>query len=211
MNAVRGKRWPAASVAYWGGSASGGRLRTALPTARGFAFGGPLPRRFAPRDDGSPGIADSTSSRGQRGIPNLSARIACRVGAGTPKSVDSAPHLMHRYRALVLIGVAELFGMSLWFSASAVAPALKAEWALTDSAASWLTLAVQLGFVAGTLVSAVLNLPDVMSHPRSLRRLGLSRRRRQRGPGGAGPRGGPRHRLAFSDGLLPGRRLSARA
>ena len=70
---------------------------------------------------------------------------------------------MLRYRALVLIGVAELFGMSLWFSASAVAPALKAEWALTDAAASWLTLAVQLGFVIGTLVSAVLNLPDVMS------------------------------------------------
>ena len=51
--------------------------------------------------------------------------------------------------------------MSLWFSASAVAPALKAEWGLTDGAAAWLTLAVQLGFVAGTLVSALGNLPDV--------------------------------------------------
>ncbi len=53
--------------------------------------------------------------------------------------------------------------MSLWFSASAVAPALKAEWGLTDGAAAWLTLAVQLGFVAGTLVSALGNLPDVFS------------------------------------------------
>jgi MFS family permease len=51
--------------------------------------------------------------------------------------------------------------MSLWFSASAVAPALKAVWHLSDSASAWLTLAVQLGFVAGTLTSALLNLPDV--------------------------------------------------
>lgn len=73
---------------------------------------------------------------------------------------------MNRYRALALIAMAELLGMSLWFSASAVAPALKVEWGLTDAATSWLTLAVQLGFVAGTLVSAVLNLPDVMSSRR---------------------------------------------
>ena len=53
--------------------------------------------------------------------------------------------------------------MSLWFSASAVSPALTAEWSLSPSAVSWLTLAVQLGFVAGTLMSAFLNLPDVLS------------------------------------------------
>jgi len=53
--------------------------------------------------------------------------------------------------------------MSLWFSASASVPAIKAEWGLTDSTAAWLTLAVQLGFVAGTLVSALANLPDVMN------------------------------------------------
>jgi MFS family permease len=52
--------------------------------------------------------------------------------------------------------------MSLWFSASAVAPALKVEWRLTDSASAWLTLAVQLGFVAGTLASALGNLPDIL-------------------------------------------------
>ncbi len=68
-----------------------------------------------------------------------------------------------RWRALALIGAGELLGMSLWFSASAVAPALKAEWRLGESAAGWLTLAVQLGFVADTLVSALGNLPDVFS------------------------------------------------
>ncbi len=79
-------------------------------------------------------------------------------------SRDELPHLPPgRWRALALLASAELLGMSLWFSASAVAPALKVEWRLTDSGAAWLTLAVQLGFVAGTLTSAVGNLPDILS------------------------------------------------
>ncbi len=53
--------------------------------------------------------------------------------------------------------------MSLWFSAAAVVPALRYEWQLTDSHVSWLTIAVQLGFVAGTLLSAFLNLPDILN------------------------------------------------
>jgi MFS family permease len=57
--------------------------------------------------------------------------------------------------------------MSLWFSGSAVVPALTKEWNLSGNAASWLTLSVQLGFVAGTLLSALLNLPDIIS-PRHL-------------------------------------------
>jgi MFS family permease len=57
--------------------------------------------------------------------------------------------------------------MSLWFSGSAVVPALTKEWHLSANAASWLTLSVQLGFVAGTLLSALLNLPDIIS-PRHL-------------------------------------------
>jgi len=67
-----------------------------------------------------------------------------------------------RWSALALLSLAELLGMSLWFSASAVVPALKTEWHLDDSTAGWLTIAVQLGFVAGTLVSAFLNLPDII-------------------------------------------------
>lgn len=68
-----------------------------------------------------------------------------------------------RWRALGLLALAELLGMSLWFSASAVVPALSAEWGIGDSTASWLTIAVQLGFVTGTLLSAFLNLPDIIS------------------------------------------------
>src|SRR5262245_41295239 len=68
-----------------------------------------------------------------------------------------------QWRALGLLALAELLGMTIWFSASAVAPTLKAEWRLDDRTATWLTLAVQLGFVAGTLISAILNLPDVIN------------------------------------------------
>ena len=67
----------------------------------------------------------------------------------------------------MLLAIAELLGMSLWFSGSAVVPALTREWHLSASAAGWLTLSVQLGFVAGTLLSALFNLPDIIS-PRHL-------------------------------------------
>jgi len=70
---------------------------------------------------------------------------------------------MTRTRALALVGLAELLGMSLWFTASAVAPRIAVEWHLSAGTTSWLTLAVQLGFVAGTLISAIFNLPDVVS------------------------------------------------
>jgi MFS family permease len=67
-----------------------------------------------------------------------------------------------RWRVLALLGFAELLGMSLWFSASAVTPQLRALWGLTTSEAAWLTTIVQLGFVTGTAVAAVLNLADIV-------------------------------------------------
>src|SRR6185369_6953298 len=68
-----------------------------------------------------------------------------------------------RWQALALLSIAELLGMSLWFSGSAVVPALTREWQLSPSQISWIANAVQLGFVAGTLISATLNLPDIIS------------------------------------------------
>jgi len=68
-----------------------------------------------------------------------------------------------RWQALTLLSIAELLGMSLWFSGSAVVPALSVEWNLSPSQISWIAIAVQLGFVAGTLISATLNLPDIIS------------------------------------------------
>src|SRR6266852_5143625 len=81
-------------------------------------------------------------------------------------SADPAPSFA-RWRTLALLATAELLGMSLWFSGSAVVPALTREWNLGAGAVNWLTLSVQLGFVAGTLLSALLNLPDIIS-PRHL-------------------------------------------
>lgn len=52
--------------------------------------------------------------------------------------------------------------MTLWFSASAVAPVLGQLWHVGPGGQSWLTLSVQLGFVVGTLLSAVLNLADLI-------------------------------------------------
>ena len=67
-----------------------------------------------------------------------------------------------RWRMLAVIGCAELLGMSLWFAATAIAPELSARWGLSPGEAGWLTSAVQLGFVAGTLAAAILNLADVI-------------------------------------------------
>jgi len=68
-----------------------------------------------------------------------------------------------RWRQLAVLSLAELLALSLWFSASAVLPALQREWALGAGGSAGLTVAVQLGFIAGTLASALGNLPDVWS------------------------------------------------
>jgi MFS family permease len=67
-----------------------------------------------------------------------------------------------RWRALGLLSLAELLALSLWFSASAVLPALSREWALGDGGRAGLTIAVQAGFIVGTLAAALTNLPDVL-------------------------------------------------
>ncbi|MDT8368063.1 MAG: hypothetical protein RQ745_02560 [Longimicrobiales bacterium] len=67
-----------------------------------------------------------------------------------------------RWGALALLSIALLLGMAEWFTATAVGSALQIRWDLTSSQLSLLTTLVQLGFVAGTLVAAVLNLADVL-------------------------------------------------
>jgi MFS family permease len=67
-----------------------------------------------------------------------------------------------KWRLLLLLSLAELLGMSVWLSASAVVPALTAAWALDDGGRAWLTMSVQVGFVVGAFGSAVLNLADRM-------------------------------------------------
>jgi hypothetical protein len=52
--------------------------------------------------------------------------------------------------------------MSTWFSATAVVPQLREEWDLSRGEASWLTIAVSIGFVVGALLSSVGNVADVL-------------------------------------------------
>lgn len=67
------------------------------------------------------------------------------------------------WKMLVVVSLAQFLGMTLWFSATAVTPALIAEYDIAPTHAAWLTMAVQAGFVAGTLFSAVANLADVLN------------------------------------------------
>lgn len=73
-----------------------------------------------------------------------------------------------RITALIVMSVVMVLAMATWFSASAVIPQLKREWSLTTGEGSWLTIAVQLGFVCGAVGSAVLNLADVFPPRRVL-------------------------------------------
>src|SRR5437773_4631156 len=83
-----------------------------------------------------------------------------QVAATKPSlNADTDPR---RWRILAILAVAELLGMSLWFAGSAIAPQLQQRWGLSGSQVGWLTTAVQLGFVAGTGLVAVLNLADIL-------------------------------------------------
>ncbi|HEY8166656.1 MAG TPA: MFS transporter [Gemmatimonadaceae bacterium] len=78
------------------------------------------------------------------------------------ESVSSVETDPRRWRILAVLSIAELLGMSLWFGASAVAPQLATEWQLSSAQSALLTTLVQFGFVAGTALSAMLNLADVV-------------------------------------------------
>src|SRR5207248_713731 len=51
--------------------------------------------------------------------------------------------------------------MSLWFTGTAVLRELSSEWGTGIAVISWLTIAVQLGFVAGALLISIFNLSDI--------------------------------------------------
>src|SRR5262252_2872814 len=59
-----------------------------------------------------------------------------------------------------LIALVLVLATAVWFSASAVVPALASQWHLSTGAAAWLTAPVQAGFVLGAIASAVLGLAD---------------------------------------------------
>lgn len=65
-----------------------------------------------------------------------------------------------KWRTIWLLALAELLSMAVWFSASAVVPALTTAWQLTDAGRAGLTMSVQIGFVIGAFGAALLNLAD---------------------------------------------------
>ena len=66
-----------------------------------------------------------------------------------------------RWGMLALISGAMLLSLSAWMTATAVGPELQARWTLTEGQVGLLTTTVQLGFVAGTALGALLNLADL--------------------------------------------------
>ena len=79
------------------------------------------------------------------------------------RRVTTADRPHARECQLALLALAMVLGMTPWFSATVAAPGMIAEWSTTPSTSAWLTIAVQLGFVLGTFVSAVLLLSDRFS------------------------------------------------
>ena len=64
------------------------------------------------------------------------------------------------WRALVWIGLSELFALSLWFSASVIAPELIEVWNLSSNSEGWLSTSVPIGFVIGALFSSYFGVAD---------------------------------------------------
>lgn len=79
----------------------------------------------------------------------------------TPAAVDDGT--ARRWAQLAWLSAAMFLGMTLWFSATAVTAPIAAEFRFSAGETAWLTMAVQAGFVAGTLAAALTNLPDVVN------------------------------------------------
>src|SRR5206468_9324446 len=75
--------------------------------------------------------------------------------------MDRSRHFVsEKWRVIALICLCQVLVLALWFSTTAVVPALQKERTLTSFHISVLTSSVQVGFVIGTLVSALLGLAD---------------------------------------------------
>ena len=85
------------------------------------------------------------------------------LATNTPGNALTIGESPNRWRTLALMSLATLLSLSVWFSANAIAPALEAERGHSQDHLAWLTMAVQLGFVVGTLVIAFTNLADLVN------------------------------------------------
>ncbi|MFT4417199.1 MFS transporter [Fredinandcohnia humi] len=65
-----------------------------------------------------------------------------------------------KWVALLWIGLAELFALSLWFSASVIIPELRNIWMFSDTTEAWVSASVPLGFVIGAFFSSYFGIAD---------------------------------------------------
>lgn len=73
------------------------------------------------------------------------------------------PIFQQKWFSISLLAAAEVCALSLWFSATAVIPSLKASFPISDFQASLFSSGVAMGFVLGTFFSALLSLADRLS------------------------------------------------
>lgn len=64
------------------------------------------------------------------------------------------------WKTLLWIGIAEIFALSLWFSASVSSQELMESWNLHSDYKAWLSATVPMGFVVGAFVSSFFGLAD---------------------------------------------------
>ena len=65
-----------------------------------------------------------------------------------------------KWRSVLILALAEVLVLSVWFSGAATLPAIRAETEISSLQASLYTSMLSVGFVVGTLVSAILGLAD---------------------------------------------------
>jgi MFS family permease len=96
----------------------------------------------------------------------ITRRVRKRMAITSAAPLDRALRPVSPNVQLGWLSLAMFFGMTLWFSATAANAPIVAEFQLSPGETAWLTMAVQGGFVIGTLLSALLNLPDVINSRR---------------------------------------------
>lgn len=96
--------------------------------------------------------------RQQSATRDVNAAEAMSAGADPDGTI--AGRAEGRRRALLILALANFLTMSVWFSASFISDQLEAEWQLSATGSSLLTIAVQAGFIAGALGSAATGLAD---------------------------------------------------
>ena len=80
-----------------------------------------------------------------------------------PGVTGSRGNSIHPNLVLTLVSFSVFLASSTWFSGTSAALALRRLWILNEVQCSWLTISVQLGFIAGTFLYAILNLADLFN------------------------------------------------